>query len=173
MTGLDFVSRTEVHVPCILSAPVASGKNCAQRFPLLCDHRRCLGTGIDVRGSEHDVAKWPTNPAPPAAGRCRSTSRSAGRKGGQCRRCLSIRFSCRRIPADRPRRGVGALAVGPRASLPRRDQRLLVGRLELGYSFRRLAAIDGRAGPDGARMALKRALVRLAAEMGNDDVRNG
>ena len=57
--------------------------------------------------------------------------------------------------------------------LPRRDQRLIVGRLELGYSFRQLAAIDGRAGADGARMALKRALVRLAAEMGDDDVRNG
>ena len=57
--------------------------------------------------------------------------------------------------------------------LPRRDQRLIVGRLELDYSFRQLAAIDGRAGPDGARMALKRALVRLAAEMGDDDVRSG
>ena len=57
--------------------------------------------------------------------------------------------------------------------LPRRDQRLIVGRLELDYSFRQLAAIDGRTGPDGARMALKRALVRLAAEMGDDDVRNG
>ena len=51
--------------------------------------------------------------------------------------------------------------------LPRRDQRLIVGRLELGYSFRQLAAIDGRAGPDAARMAFKRALVRLAAEMGD------
>ena len=57
--------------------------------------------------------------------------------------------------------------------LPRRDQRLIVGRLELGYSFGQLAAIDGRAGPDGARMALKRALVRLAAEMGDDDARSG
>ena len=57
--------------------------------------------------------------------------------------------------------------------LPRRDQRLIVGRLELGYSFRQLAASDGRAGPDGARMALKRALVRLAAEMGDEDARRG
>ena len=57
--------------------------------------------------------------------------------------------------------------------LPRRDQRLIVGRLELGYSFRQLAVIEGRGGPDGARMALKRALVRLAAEMGDDDVRSG
>ena len=56
--------------------------------------------------------------------------------------------------------------------LPRRDQRLIVGRLEMGYSFQQLAAIDGKGGPDAARMALKRALVRLAAQMG-DDVRNG
>ena len=57
--------------------------------------------------------------------------------------------------------------------LPRRDQRLIVGRLELGYSFGQLAAVDGRAGPDAARMALKRALVRLAAAMGDDDARSG
>ena len=57
--------------------------------------------------------------------------------------------------------------------LSRRDQRLIVGRLELGYSFRQLAAIDGRAGPDGTRMALKRGLARLAAEMGADNARSG
>ena len=57
--------------------------------------------------------------------------------------------------------------------LPRRDQRLIVGRLELGYSFGQLAAIDGRTGADGVRMALKRALVRLVAEMDDDGVRNG
>ena len=57
--------------------------------------------------------------------------------------------------------------------LPRRDQRLIVGRLELGHSFRQLAAVDGRAGPDAARMALKRALVRLAAAMGDGEARSG
>lgn len=54
--------------------------------------------------------------------------------------------------------------------LPRRDQRLIVGRLELGYTFRQLAAVDGRASHDAVRMALNRALVRLAAEMGDDGV---
>ena len=44
-----------------------------------------------------------------------------------------------------------------------------IGRLELGYSFRQLAAVDGRASPDTVRMALKRALVRLAAEMGEEE----
>ena len=51
-----------------------------------------------------------------------------------------------------------------------RERRLIVGRAELGYSFTQLAHIDGRASPDAARMALKRALVRLASEMGDDDV---
>ena len=51
-----------------------------------------------------------------------------------------------------------------------RERRLIVGRAELGYSFMQLAHIDGRASPDAARMALKRALVRLASEMGDDDV---
>ena len=49
-----------------------------------------------------------------------------------------------------------------------RERRLIVGRAELGYSFTQLAYIDGRASPDAARMALKRALVRLASEMGDD-----
>ena len=51
-----------------------------------------------------------------------------------------------------------------------RERRLIVGRAELGYSFTQLAHIDGRASPDAARMALKRALVRLASEMGDDGV---
>lgn len=51
-----------------------------------------------------------------------------------------------------------------------RERRLIVGRAELGYSFTQLAYINGRASPDAARMALKRALVRLASEMGDDDV---
>lgn len=50
-----------------------------------------------------------------------------------------------------------------------RERRLIVGRAELGYSFTQLAHIDARASPDAARMALKRALVRLASEMGDDD----
>ncbi len=54
-----------------------------------------------------------------------------------------------------------------------RERRLIVGRAELGYSFAQLAYIDGRASPDAARMALKRALVRLASEMGDDDVSAG
>ncbi len=46
-----------------------------------------------------------------------------------------------------------------------RERRLIVGRTELGYSFKQLALVDDRASPDAARMALKRALVRLSGEM--------
>jgi RNA polymerase sigma-70 factor (ECF subfamily) len=46
-----------------------------------------------------------------------------------------------------------------------RERRLIVGRAELGYSFKQLALIDDRASADAARKALRRALVRLSAEM--------
>ena len=46
-----------------------------------------------------------------------------------------------------------------------RERRLIVGRAELGYSFKQLALVDDRATPDAARIALRRALVRLSREM--------
>ena len=46
-----------------------------------------------------------------------------------------------------------------------REQRLIVGRAELGYSFKQLALVDNRTSPDAARIALRRALVRLSEEM--------
>ena len=46
-----------------------------------------------------------------------------------------------------------------------RERRLIVGRAEMGYSYKQLALIDGRTSPDAARMALRRALVRLSDEM--------
>jgi len=45
------------------------------------------------------------------------------------------------------------------------DRDLIVARLELGYSYDQLALVTGRATPDAARMALRRALLRLAHEM--------
>jgi len=45
------------------------------------------------------------------------------------------------------------------------DRRLIVARLELGYSFEQLALLSGRQRADSARVALHRALVRLAEEM--------
>lgn len=46
------------------------------------------------------------------------------------------------------------------------DRELIVGRVELGYSYEQLATLTGRRSPDAARVALRRALVRLADEMG-------
>ena len=50
-------------------------------------------------------------------------------------------------------------------SLTQRERRLVVGRLELEYSYKQLAAIDDRRTPDAARMAVKRALARLSEAM--------
>jgi RNA polymerase sigma-70 factor (ECF subfamily) len=46
-----------------------------------------------------------------------------------------------------------------------RDQELVAARVELGYSHEQLALMSGRRSPDAARVALRRALVRVAAEM--------
>lgn len=48
------------------------------------------------------------------------------------------------------------------ARLPARDRRLIVGRTELGYTFRQLALVERLSSPDAARMALRRALLRLS-----------
>ena len=42
-----------------------------------------------------------------------------------------------------------------------RDRRLIVGRVELGYNYRQLALLERLSSPDAARMALRRAVVRL------------
>jgi RNA polymerase sigma-70 factor (ECF subfamily) len=52
---------------------------------------------------------------------------------------------------------LGRLATG--------DRELLVGRLELGYSYDQLALMAGRNTPDAARVAVRRAILRLAQEM--------
>lgn len=48
------------------------------------------------------------------------------------------------------------------ARLDADDQELIVGRIELGYSYEQLALATGRPTPDAARMAIKRALIHLA-----------
>ena len=45
------------------------------------------------------------------------------------------------------------------------DRELVVASVELGYGFEQLAEATGRASPDAARKAAKRALVKLAEEM--------
>ncbi|MEO8196609.1 MAG: sigma-70 family RNA polymerase sigma factor [Thermoanaerobaculia bacterium] len=46
------------------------------------------------------------------------------------------------------------------------DQTLLVGRIDLGLSFEELALVSGRNSPDAARVATRRAALRLARRMG-------
>jgi RNA polymerase sigma factor (sigma-70 family) len=45
------------------------------------------------------------------------------------------------------------------------DRELIVASVELGYSYAQLAEATGRASPDAARRAARRALVKLAEEM--------
>jgi RNA polymerase sigma-70 factor, ECF subfamily len=46
------------------------------------------------------------------------------------------------------------------------DRELIVGRIDLDYSYEQLALATSKPSPDAARMALRRALIRLATEMG-------
>lgn len=49
--------------------------------------------------------------------------------------------------------------------LPQADQEAIIGRLELQYAYEELAVVLGKPSPDAARMAVTRALKRLAEEM--------
>lgn len=51
------------------------------------------------------------------------------------------------------------------SALRREDREAVVGRIELGYSYHELAVMLGRPSPDAARVAVSRALVRLADRM--------
>jgi DNA-directed RNA polymerase specialized sigma24 family protein len=48
------------------------------------------------------------------------------------------------------------------------DRELVIARLDLGYNYSQIALATGRASADAARMAVHRALLRLAEEMGAD-----
>jgi RNA polymerase sigma-70 factor (ECF subfamily) len=51
------------------------------------------------------------------------------------------------------------------ARLPETDRELLVSRLDLNYSYEQIALITSRATANAARVAVRRALVKLAEEM--------
>ncbi len=60
------------------------------------------------------------------------------------------------------------IAIRYRAALQRlssTDRELVVARFDLGYSYEQIAFMLGRPSPDAARVAVSRALVRLAREM--------
>jgi RNA polymerase sigma factor (sigma-70 family) len=68
------------------------------------------------------------------------------------------------IGADRVARFEGALAT-----LTEEEQQLLHLRIELDYDYEAIATITGRASRDAARMAVTRALKRLAEAMGDHE----
>lgn len=49
--------------------------------------------------------------------------------------------------------------------LSEQERLLVVGRIELGYSYAQLALLTGRATPDAARVAVRRTIVKLAEVM--------
>ena len=55
--------------------------------------------------------------------------------------------------------------LGGLSRLSPEDQVLIVGRIDMGYDYDQLAVVSGRPGPDAARMAVRRAIERLAQEM--------
>jgi RNA polymerase sigma factor (sigma-70 family) len=54
------------------------------------------------------------------------------------------------------------------ARLKNDDQTLIVGRLDLGYSYEQLALVVGKTSTDAARVAFRRSLARLVEEMNRD-----
>ena len=51
------------------------------------------------------------------------------------------------------------------ARLRAEDQALVIGRIDLGYSYEQLALVTGRRSAEAVRVAARRAVVRLTAEM--------
>ncbi len=62
--------------------------------------------------------------------------------------------------AERDRKYKAALGT-----LTDEDRQLVVGRLELGYNYDQLALISGRPTPEAARLAVRRAVIKLAEQM--------
>ncbi len=67
------------------------------------------------------------------------------------------------LDAERTRRYKQALAT-----LSEADRVLVVARIEMEYTYEQLALISGRASPEAARKALRRAVVKLAESMSDD-----
>ena len=55
--------------------------------------------------------------------------------------------------------------LGALRRLRPKEQELIVGRIELGYEYEQLAIVTGRPGGESARVAVRRAMLKLAAQM--------
>lgn len=98
--------------------------------------------------------------------RVRDLIRQRQRRGGAPQDVADIRLTSRESPyhelvskSERERYIKGLSRLSPE------DQVLIVGRIEMGYDYDQLAIASGRRGPDAARMAVRRAIERLAREM--------
>lgn len=67
------------------------------------------------------------------------------------------------LDAERTRRYKQALST-----LGEAERMLIVARFEMGYTYEQLALISERPGPEAARKALRRAVLKLAKTMSND-----
>lgn len=97
--------------------------------------------------------------------RIRDEQRRAARRRGSIAPGEVVRFSVDAAPQHRQlvddetwRRYLNGLK-----RLTARDRRLIVGRAELGYSYRQLALAEDLPSPAAARMAVRRATIRLSS----------
>ena len=96
--------------------------------------------------------------------RIRDELRRATRRRDSIRPDEPVRFSDAAAPQHR-QLAEGEVWRGYLRRLARlspREQRLIVGRAELGYNYRQLALVENLPSPDAARMALRRAVLRLS-----------
>ena len=116
--------------------------------------------------------------------------RGAGAFGAYIRQALNnrIRDEVRKVqarplraelPADHPDQGASPLelAIGREAMLryeaalarlSEAEREMVVARIEMGLNYAEIAEGAGRSSPDAARMAVGRALLRMAKEMGGE-----
>ena len=101
--------------------------------------------------------------------RIRDEQRGAARRRASIAPGEVVRFSVDAAPQHRQlvddetwRRYLNGLK-----RLSARDRRLIVGRAELGYNYRQLAVAEHLPSPDAARMAVRRATIRLSSLVQN------
>lgn len=98
--------------------------------------------------------------------RIRDLIRHRVRRGGAPEDVSELAIPSRESPwSDLVSRDEAERYLDGLSRLSSEDQVLIVGRIDLGYDYDQLALVSGRSGPDAARMAVRRAIERLAREM--------
>ena len=101
--------------------------------------------------------------------RIRDELRRAKRRGGTGGTGTPVRLSNDAAPQHQQLVDVETwkLYMDGLARLSPRDRRLIAGHAELGYNHHQLALVEGLPSPDAARMALRRAVIRLSEVIPN------